>query len=163
MCSGQNAYQKCEVWGRLDIPCLSYLNFLFHGETSKFVRPPRTCPSTKMQFNVAKALRLHSPNLKMIRLKLQEEFVKVRGLKMAKTAQKSERKFKMADFLLCLGLRSKRPFCRYQVLACMYRISYTYVEHSGRRTPLNFYRWRYRAILPRPILKPISDVNFRQF
>ncbi len=49
MCSGQDSYQTCEVWGRSDIVCLSYNNFLFHGETSKFVRLPWTRPSTKTQ------------------------------------------------------------------------------------------------------------------
>ncbi len=34
-------------WGRSDIVWLSYYNFLFHGESSKFVRLPRTRPSTK--------------------------------------------------------------------------------------------------------------------
>jgi len=35
-------------------------------------------------------------------------FVKVQGLKMAKTVWKSERKIKMVDFLLCLGIRCTR-------------------------------------------------------
>ncbi len=42
-------------------------------------------------------------------------------------------------------------------------ILYMYVKRSSRRTPLKVYRWRYRAILPHPLLKPISDVNFRHF
>ncbi len=40
-------YQTCEVWCRSDIACLSYNNFLFHGETSKFDRTPRTRPPMK--------------------------------------------------------------------------------------------------------------------
>ncbi len=42
-------------------------------------------------------------------------------------------------------------------------ISYMYVKRSSRRTPLKVYRWRCRAILPHPLFKPISDVNFRHF
>ncbi len=42
----------------------------------------------------------------------------------------------------------------------MYQFSYMYVKRSSRRTPLNIYRWRCRAILPHLLLKPISDVNF---
>uniref|UniRef100_A0A673NHA2 Homeobox containing 1 n=1 Tax=Sinocyclocheilus rhinocerous TaxID=307959 RepID=A0A673NHA2_9TELE len=34
------SFQTCEIWGRSEIVCLNYNNFLFHGETSKFVRPP---------------------------------------------------------------------------------------------------------------------------
>ncbi len=37
----QDSYQTCEVWCRSDIACLSYNNFLFLGEASKFGRPPR--------------------------------------------------------------------------------------------------------------------------
>ncbi len=44
---GQESYQTCEVWGRSDIVWLSYNNFLFLGEASKFGRPPRTRPSMK--------------------------------------------------------------------------------------------------------------------
>ncbi len=43
-----------------DIACLRYNNFLFHGETSKFDRTPRTRPPMKnsrsSQFNVTRAL-----------------------------------------------------------------------------------------------------------
>ncbi len=35
--SGQESYQTYQVWGRSDIVWLSYYNFLFHGESSKFV------------------------------------------------------------------------------------------------------------------------------
>ncbi len=49
---------------------------------------------------------------------------------MAKTAQKSERKFKMADFLLCLRIRSKRLFCRYWAITCMYLFG---VQNSVKR------------------------------
>ncbi len=43
----QESYQTCEVWCRSDIACLSYNNFLFHGETSKFERTPWTRPPMK--------------------------------------------------------------------------------------------------------------------
>ncbi len=38
-----------------------------------------------------------------------------------------------------------------------------YVKRSSRRTPLNIYRWRCRAICQHLLLNPISDVNFHQF
>ncbi len=60
--SGQESYQTYQVWGRSDIVWLSYYNFLFHGESSKFVRLPRTRPSTKTldlrKFNVTQGFRL---------------------------------------------------------------------------------------------------------
>ena len=65
ICSGQEYYQTCEVWGRLDIVCRSYSSFLFHGESSKFVRPPWTHRLMKTQhvhnFNIIKAFRLDWP------------------------------------------------------------------------------------------------------
>ncbi len=44
-----NIKHLIKVWRRSDIVCLNYNNFLFHGETLKFVRPPWTRPSTKTQ------------------------------------------------------------------------------------------------------------------
>ncbi len=60
-------------WCRSDIACLRYNNFLFHGETSKFDRTPRTRPPMKTldlpQFNVTKGFRLQWPILVFIRIK----------------------------------------------------------------------------------------------
>ncbi|KAF7378525.1 hypothetical protein HZH68_017186 [Vespula germanica] len=49
MCSGQDSYQTCEVWGRLNILCLSYNNFSCCGKTSNFVMAPWKRPLTKTQ------------------------------------------------------------------------------------------------------------------
>ncbi len=61
------------------------------------------------------------------------------------------------------GILLKRLFGRYWCVTWVYRFSYMYVKRSSRRTPLKVYRWRCRAILPHPLFKPISDVNFRHF
>ncbi len=106
-------YQTCEVWCRSDIACLRYNNFLFHGETSKFDRTPRTRPdenSRSSQFNVTKGFRLQWPILVFIWKYLWEEFVKVWHLKMAKMIQNMTRKFKIADFLLGFWYCTKRLF-----------------------------------------------------
>ena len=58
----------------------------------------------------------------------------------------------ITDFLLGFGFCSKRLFCRYWRVTCVYRFSYMYMKRSSRRTPLNVYRWRYWAILPHPLL-----------
>ncbi len=79
---------------------------------------------------------------------------------MAKTAQNLQRKFKITDFLLGFGLCTGAPFCRYWCFTCVYWISYMYVKHSSRGTSLKFYKWRYWAIVPHPLLKPISDIKF---
>ncbi len=57
----------------------------------------------------------------------------------------------------------RNTFCRYWCVTCVYRILYMYVKHSSRGTSLKFYRRRYWEILPHPLLKPISDVNFLHF
>jgi len=88
----------------------------------------------------------------------QLPFVKVQRLEMAKIAQILQRKFKISHFLF--RFRNKRLFCRYWSVTCVYRISYLYVKHSTRGTSLKFRRWRYQAILPHLILKPILDVHF---
>ncbi len=82
---------------------------------------------------------------------------------MAKMTQNLQRKFKITDFLLGSGFRTWRLFCRYCYVTWVYQLLYLYVKRSSRCTPLKVYRWRYRAILPHPLLKPISDVNFRHF
>ncbi len=119
--------------------------------------------SRSSQFNVTKGFRLQWPILVFIRLNLWEEFVKVWHLQMAKMSLNMTRKFKITDFLLGFGFRSRRLFCRYCYVTWVYRFSYMYVKRSSRRTLLNIYRWRCRAILPHLLLKPISDVNFHQF
>ena len=59
MCSGQDSYQTCEVWGRLNILCLSYNNFSCRGKTSNFVMAPWKRPLTKTQD--LQKLTLHRP------------------------------------------------------------------------------------------------------
>ncbi len=119
--------------------------------------------SRSSQFNFTKGFRLQWPILVFIRINLWEEFVKVWHLKMAKMIQNMTRKFKIADFLFGFWFRTRRLFCRYCYVTWVYRFSYMYVKRSSRRTPLNIYRWRCRAILPHLLLKSISDVNFHQF
>lgn len=79
---------------------------------------------------------------------------------MTKTAKKLYRKFKITD--LGFGFWTRRLFLRYWCVTCVYRVSYI-EKHSSRGTSLKFYRWRYWAILPHPLLKPMSDENFRHF
>ncbi len=80
-----------------------------------------------------------------------------------KMTQNMTRKFKIADFLLVSDFVPGDFFVGIVKLHEVYRFSYMYVKRSSRRTPLNIYRWRCRAILPHLLLKPISDVNFHQF
>ncbi len=80
---------------------------------------------------------------------------------------KNDTKFaeKIKNNRLPVGFRNlqQETFGRYWGFTHVYQFSYMYVKRSSRRTPLKVYRWRYRAILPHPLLKHISDVNFRQF
>ncbi len=76
---------------------------------------------------------------------------------MAKTPHKLQRylfwvwDFAPRDFFVGIGV------------TCVYRFSFMYVKHSGRGTSLKVNMWRYRVILPHPLLKPISDVHFCHF
>ncbi len=79
-----------------------------------------------------------------------------------KNDTKFAEKIKITDFLLG-WISYLETFCRYCYVTWVYQLLYMYVKRSSRRTPLKVYRWRYRAILPHPLLKPISDVNFRHF
>ncbi len=67
-----------------------------------------------------------------MRLNLWEEFVKVWHLQMAKMSLNMTRKFKITDFLLGFGFRSRRLFCRYCYVTWVYRFSYMYVKRSLR-------------------------------
>ncbi len=66
--------------------------------------------SRSSQFNVTKGFRLQWPILVFIWLNLWEEFVKVWHLQMAKMSLNMTRKFKITDFLLGFGFRSRRLF-----------------------------------------------------
>ncbi len=88
--------------------------------------------SRSSQFNVTKGFRLQWPILVFIRINLWEEFVKVWHLQMAKMSQNMTGKFKITDFLLGFGFRSRRLFCRYCYVTCVYRFSYMYVKRSLR-------------------------------
>ncbi len=72
---------------------------------------------------------------------------------------------KIQNNRLPVGFRTSYlgTFCRYWCVPCVYQSLYMYVKHSSRGTALKFYRWRYRAILSHPLLKPISDVKFHHF
>ncbi len=65
-------------------------------------------------------------------INLWEEFVKVWHLQMAKMSLNMTRKFKITDFLLGFGFRSRRLFCRYCYVTWVYRFSYMYVKRSLR-------------------------------
>ncbi len=67
-----------------------------------------------------------------MRINLWEEFVKVWHLQMAKMSLNMTRKFKITDFLLGFGFRSRRLFCRYCYVTWVYRFSYMYVKRSLR-------------------------------
>ncbi len=67
-----------------------------------------------------------------MRINLWEEFVKVWHLQMAKISLNMTRKFKITDFLLGFGFRSRRLFCRYCYVTWVYRFSYMYMKRSLR-------------------------------
>ncbi len=71
-------------------------------------------------------------NFGVHRINLWEEFVKVWHLQMAKMSLNMTRKFKITDFLLGFGFRSRRLFCRYCYVTWVYRFSYMYVKRSLR-------------------------------
>ncbi len=65
-----------------------------------------------------------------IRINIWEEFVKVWHLQMAEISLNMTGKFKITDFLLGFGFRSRRLFCRYCYVTWVYRFSYMYVKRS---------------------------------
>ncbi len=119
---------------------------------------PRTRPPMKhsrsSQFNVSKGFRLQWPILVFMRINLWEEFVKVWHLQMAKMSLNMTRKFKITDFLLGFGFRSRRLFCRYCYVSMSVPISYMSWNVAWGLS-VNQYRWRCRAILPHLLLKHI--------
>ncbi len=52
---------------------------------------------------------------------------------MSKMTQNLQRKLKITNFLLGLGFSSKRLFCRYWCVTCVYRFSYIYVKLNGEQ------------------------------
>ncbi len=86
--------------------------------------------SSSSQFNITKGFRLQWPILVFIWKYLWEEFVKVWHLKMAKMSLNMTRKFKITDFLLGFGFRSRILFCRYCYVTWVYRFSYMYGKRS---------------------------------
>ncbi len=52
---------------------------------------------------------------------------------MAKMTQILLRKFKLTDFLLGFGFRTRRLFCRYWCVTCVYRFSQMYVKRNGEQ------------------------------
>ena len=77
---------------------------------------------------------------------------------MTKMMQNLLIKLKITDFLLGFEFCTKRHFCRYWRVTCVYQFLYMYVKRSSRHTPLKVYRWRYRGILPHPMKYWPSDV-----
>ncbi len=69
---------------------------------------------------------------------------------MAKMSLNMTRKFKITDFLLGFGFRSRRRFCRYCYVTWVYRFSYMYVKRSLRALRWISYRWRCRSHFATP-------------
>ncbi len=102
------------MWRLGQIVCLSYNNFLFHGEILKYGRPPRTGPSTKTHDlrNLTSQRALdYTDQIGCLSVKIsRRSSLKFNAWKMAKTRQDLLRKFKITDFLLGFRLRTRRFF-----------------------------------------------------